>query len=119
MPQQTPNVALTYPEATDHTRLWEHLQTLADDVDRLLPFIQYGTVDITGDGSDTARETLIFPTPFGSTPSVFVTPQNNSLANVTLVNPTPVQTDLSLRRVDGGTVGSTTTVHWVAVGLPA
>ena len=33
MAQQTPNLGLTYPEAGDHTRLWEHFQTLAEAVD--------------------------------------------------------------------------------------
>ncbi|MFF7966769.1 hypothetical protein ACFZC3_15555 [Streptomyces sp. NPDC007903] len=32
MTQQTPN-GITYPEATDHARIWEHLQTLAGSID--------------------------------------------------------------------------------------
>lgn len=35
MTQQTP-LGLTYPEAGDHTRMWEHFQTLAEDADGLL-----------------------------------------------------------------------------------
>jgi hypothetical protein len=29
----TPNFGLTYPDSGDHVRLWEHFQTLAEDVD--------------------------------------------------------------------------------------
>ena len=35
MTQQTPK-GITYPESTDHTRLWEHFQTLATNVDGLI-----------------------------------------------------------------------------------
>lgn len=33
-------LGITYPEAGDHTRLWEHLQTLAEDVDDLLTAVR-------------------------------------------------------------------------------
>lgn len=33
MTQQTPNLGLTYPEAGDHTRIWEYFQQLAEDTD--------------------------------------------------------------------------------------
>ncbi|MDX3353886.1 hypothetical protein PV703_11310 [Streptomyces sp. ME01-24h] len=36
MTQQTPK-GITYPESTDHTRLWEHLQTLATNADSVIP----------------------------------------------------------------------------------
>jgi hypothetical protein len=36
MSQKTPKYLLTYPEATDHTRTWEHWQTLAGDVETAL-----------------------------------------------------------------------------------
>lgn len=34
MPDTT--LGITYPASTDHTRLWEHMQTMADDVDGLI-----------------------------------------------------------------------------------
>jgi hypothetical protein len=36
MSKKTTRYQLTYPESTDHTRTWEHWQTLAQDVDLVL-----------------------------------------------------------------------------------
>lgn len=41
MTQQT-SKGITYPESTDHARLWEHLQTLASSADGAIP----GSVDV-------------------------------------------------------------------------
>lgn len=41
MTQQT-SKGITYPESTDHARLWEHLQTLADNADAIIP----GSIDV-------------------------------------------------------------------------
>ncbi|MFR9800653.1 hypothetical protein ACL02U_32880, partial [Streptomyces sp. MS06] len=49
MSQQT-GKGITYPESTDHTRLWEWLQTLAENADSVIP----GSVDVqtfTADGT--------------------------------------------------------------------
>jgi hypothetical protein len=39
MTANTPNFALTYPQSTDHDRLWEHFQELATDTDTALAAI--------------------------------------------------------------------------------
>lgn len=32
----TTGLGIEYPDSTDHTRLWEHFQTMADDIDALI-----------------------------------------------------------------------------------
>lgn len=54
-------LGITYPASTDHTRMWEHFQTLAVDVDTLLGrkgYIADGTRNTTS-ASITSTETVI------------------------------------------------------------
>lgn len=46
MTQQTPR-GITYPESTDHNRLWEHHQTMAEDVDDILTIDRVQAEDTT------------------------------------------------------------------------
>lgn len=46
MTQQTPR-GITYPESTDHTRLWEHIQEVAEDVDDILTIDRVQAEDTT------------------------------------------------------------------------
>ncbi|NUP36030.1 MAG: hypothetical protein HOY76_03145, partial [Streptomyces sp.] len=39
---QDTSKGITYPESTDHARLWEHLQALAEDADAIIP----GSIDV-------------------------------------------------------------------------
>lgn len=76
---------IEYPEASDHTRLWEHFQTLAESTDAALSLLlgagirlQYQT-GLTGTLIDDNRidETVTFPEPFASIPLVIATLVDN------------------------------------------
>lgn len=54
-------LGITYPTSTDHTRMWEHFQTLANDVDALLSrkgYINEGTRN-TPSAAVTTTETVV------------------------------------------------------------
>ncbi len=86
MTANTPNRAYTYPSSTDHTRLWEHLQELATDIDTDVnsltsawtaytpAWTSSGTAPAIGNGSIAGRYkrvgklcTVAFKALFGST----------------------------------------------------
>lgn len=84
MTQQTP-LGLTYPEPGDHTRIWEHIQTLAEEADDLIDgmflgdpglVMQVGLTPSFGpSGGVSALQAVTFPVAFGAG-SVRVLPPN-------------------------------------------
>lgn len=66
------SLGITYPSSTDHTRMWEHFQTLAQDIDNL---ITQGRIS----GSRIATGTVAA----GSADSASVTTTEISIASVT------------------------------------
>jgi len=58
----TTPLGITYPQSTDHTRLWEHLQALAESVDTLLtgqPTVRKATEVLTATSATFTSETVI------------------------------------------------------------
>lgn len=67
------SLGITYPASTSHDRLWEHFQTLADDLNALLlkrPIIQAGQLSISFTGLNSYTQAVTFPTPFTTVPRV-------------------------------------------------
>lgn len=61
----TTNMDIPYPASTDHVRIWEHLQSLADQVDAVLslPARQTAVSDIIMQLTSGAATWAAFPTP--------------------------------------------------------
>ena len=111
---------IVYPESTDHTRLWEHFQNLAESVDALfdsIPVIQAG---ISGQSAPAASSggvsdvTVTFPKAFASTPRVTGT-ANSPWWTVTISNVSATAVTFRCRNV-GSSSAITTAVHWHAIG---
>lgn len=116
---ETP-LGITYPAETDHTRLWEHFQSLAESVDGVVGgAILTGTVECVGTGAPNADGDVTFPVPFAGAPIVQCTPYNNSYAAATAASLSSSGFIARIRRVDNAPLSANTTVHWLAVGVPA
>lgn len=86
---------LTYPDSSGHTRIWEHIQALAEDVDRELveqsakvkilttnAKLQGGSFTIPAITAGTsATVNVTFPTPFANTAiAIAMTPHSGRVA---------------------------------------
>ena len=109
---------ITYPDSSGHTRLWEHLQQLAEDVDALLTpdWTQSDSGSLPFDGSSgTAFVDIVFPVPFSDVPNVTVSAQNVGI-NVSAHNITALGFTAYGRRLEGALQGSPVTVQYIAHG---
>lgn len=114
---------IEYPNSAGHTRLWEHLQTMAEDVDAALtatealrPKIKAGKQSLTFTGGSTATATVDYSAAgFSAPPAVFVTATNSNYFGFT---GTPGTTSSTVgARINSGTSSSTLDIHWVAIGI--
>ena len=55
----TTPLGITYPASTDHNRLWEHFQTLANKVDALMPVAYSADLGATVTGISTGRQDAV------------------------------------------------------------
>ena len=115
MPQTTQG--LTYPDSSGHTRLWEHLQQLAEDVDDLIGLnrTQSGVSSIPFDNDATQYVNVVFPEAFSDVPNVTCSAQNVGI-NVSAHNITATGFTLYGRRLEGATQGTPVNAQWIAHG---
>lgn len=115
MPQTTQG--LTYPDSAGHTRLWEHIQQLAEDVDALVGpnRTQSGEAELPFATTTTANVAVVFDEPFSAPPKVTVTAGNVAI-NCSWSAVTATGFTAYGRRLEGATQGSPVTVHWQAHG---
>lgn len=113
---QTP-LGLTYPASGDHTRLWEHFQSLAEGIDALLaavPIIKSGTVQVTLTNGEGNKD-VAFATPFPSVPNVLLSAQTGSSAVQYQLWASNISATGFRAHVWRGN-NTAMTLHWVAVG---
>lgn len=99
MTQQT-SKGITYPESTDHTRLWEHFETLADDVNDLL------TVG-DNEAEDTSSRT---------TTSTSYTDASGGAFSTTITVPPSGRVMVAVRSTQRNSTTLNTITSWQAVG---
>ncbi|MEH0547279.1 hypothetical protein QA802_30600 [Streptomyces sp. B21-105] len=99
MTQQTAK-GITYPESTDNTRLWEHIQTLAEDVDGLI------TVN-SNEAEDTASRTTTSTTYADASGGAFST---------TVTVPPSGKVMVAIRTTQRNSGALNTVTSWQAVG---
>jgi hypothetical protein len=124
---QTP-LGLTYPDSDGHTRLWEHLQTLADDTNDLVEetiesqqvasWVQAGKIAVSFSGEVFKDATITYPVAFAATPiTVVVTRGTTAAAFATLKwGETASQCVVTVRKYDGTPLSGTVEVFYIAVG---
>lgn len=113
---QTP-LGLTYPASGDHTRLWEHIQALADDLDAILQevkIVKSGTVSVPLTNGEGAVD-VAFATAFPSTPNVLLSAQTGSSAVQYQLWASTISVTGFRAHVWRGN-NTTMTLHWVAIG---
>ncbi|MER7517769.1 hypothetical protein [Streptomyces sp. NPDC126499] len=99
MTQQTPK-GITYPESTDHNRLWEHYQTLAEDIDALI------TVD-SNEAEDTSSRT---------TTSTTFTDASGGALSTTITVPPSGRVMVAIRSTQRNSGSLNTITSWRGVG---
>jgi hypothetical protein len=99
MTQQT-SKGITYPESTDHTRIWEHIQEVATDVNGLI------TVD-SNEAEDTSSRTTTSTTFTDATGGAFST---------TVTVPSSGRVVVSIRSTQRNSGSLNTITSWRAVG---
>lgn len=114
---------IVYPESTDHTRLWEHYQNLAESTDELfntIPFIQFGHATISPASSNSGDAKITYPTPFAATPVVVVELQSRAIQWYTGASSvTATGCNLWVAQRDGTASSANLTVAWIAIGTAA
>lgn len=114
---QTP-LGLVYPDSAGHTRLWEHLQALAESIDAAVPFVQSGTVSLDANNVSQVSDTATFPEPFAAVP-VVVASSDNSWWNAQARNVTAAGFSAAVRTVTNTARTEAIVLSWVAVGVRA
>ena len=109
---------ITYPDSTAHTRLWEHFQQLAEDVDDLIgPLrIEAGEASLPFSSTTTANVSVAFSTAFSAPPLAIMVTAGNVAINCSWASPSASGFIAYGRRLEGATQGSPVTVNWVAIG---
>ena len=98
---------ITYPDSTAHTRLWEHFQQLAEDVDDLIGPLRIEAGEASLPFSSTA---------FSAPPLAIMVTAGNVAINCSWASPSASGFIAYGRRLEGATQGSPVTVNWVAIG---
>lgn len=113
-------LGITYPAEASHTRLWEHFQTLAEDVDALLqarPKIVRGVQTVTLSSSSSATATVDYTAAgFTAAPVIIATGRNSQYMAFTGV-PGTTSCSVGLRYLPGTNVSVSVDVSWVAIGV--
>lgn len=99
MSQQTAK-GITYPESTDHTRTWEHWQTMAEDIDAL---ITIGTAENEDSSSTTTTSTTFTNTSGGAFSASLTVPPSGTVV-------------ISIRSTHRNSSTNNTLTHFEAVG---
>jgi hypothetical protein len=99
MTQQTAK-GITYPESTDHTRTWEHWQTLAEDVNDLITVAN-------GEAEDTTTRT---------TASTTFTDASGGAFSLAITVPPSGSVMISVRSTQRNSGSLNTITSWQAVG---
>ena len=118
MPDTT--LGITYPDAAAHTRIWEHMQALAEDVDGLLaaiPKVAGGLV--TASGSSNGQAFVTFPSGrFTDIPAVALGvvnyPGNNIAYSVDQITTSGCRVN-AYNITSGSSSGVAVSAYWVAV----
>lgn len=114
------SLGITYPASTDHTRLWEHMQALADDVNALLlrrPVLQSGSLSVAFTAQVNVVTNLTFPVAFTAAPRLVCQVVSSAgaavRATVLVMSVTTTGAQIRTDLAASGTV--TVSVHWIAV----
>lgn len=117
----TPNLRITYPASSDHTRLWEHFATLANELDAIIaaiPRIETDTVTINVSGSHIGSTDVTFDEPYPSTPVIVISgpSDTNYIATANPNNTTPTGGRIAVRHRENTAGTATVTVHYAVIG---
>lgn len=122
---ETPR-GITYPDSSAHTRLWEHFQELALDIDNLLgalPFRMAAGSQSLSASSASNPSTITLPAGrFTQPPIVVATPgsggsSGNYFLRVYSISTTQFTCDLIFKDVGGTPGAATSLVQWIAVQM--
>ena len=115
----TTSKGLPYPSSSDHTRLWEHFQALAEALDAMIPYRVWTSDDLTVTYSGGAAGlTVTFPAGYFTAPPVVVAVGRDRVFSWGVGTITASTAELTGRRLDGTTTGSDT-LRIIAIQLEA
>jgi hypothetical protein len=122
----------TYPDSTGHTRIWEHIEELADDVDTdlaavlaLLPVrMAAGSISVTLTAATSGFTAITFPVSrFSVAPLVIATlqdaPGGTGKFVPRVISITSSGANVYCYSGDGTSVTGTATVGWIAIQMTA
>jgi hypothetical protein len=122
----------TYPDSTGHTRIWEHIEELADDIDAdlvaalaLLPVrVAAGAVNVTLTGVASSFASFTFPIGRFTVSPLVVALLNNAPGGSAkfvprAINVTASGADMYVYTGDATTQTATAGVSWIAVQMTA
>lgn len=112
---------ITYPDDAGHTRLWDHLQTVAETTDAALDDLgvpverQKGAANMPASGSTYASVVVTFPVPFSATPDLVLVTSTNVSVVLGISGVSATGFTISGRRVDLANMTSAVNgIPWVA-----
>jgi hypothetical protein len=122
----------TYPDSTGHTRIWEHFEELADDIDTdlaavfaLLPVrVAAGAVNVTLTAAASGNAAIVFPVGRFTVSPLVVALLNNAPGGTAkfvprAINVTASGADIYVYTGDSSTQTGTAGVSWIAVQMTA
>jgi len=110
---------IVYPDASAHTRLWEHFQELAETADAALPevpLIQFGLATVGPiSAAGYADGAVVFPKPFATAPVVVAVGNYWGVSVTPAAAPTP--TAVTLRAFNGraAAIAGVVSAYWIAI----
>lgn len=100
---------LPYPSSSDHTRLWEHFQALAEAIDAIIPMRVWTSDDIAVNITNSAGAAEVtFPPGLFTQPPTVVACGRDRVFNVGVGAVTTTSASITVRRIDGTATGSDT-----------